>query len=141
MIIFDRPRTRPDASGHSSHMRSSLYGHLGSKELRACARRMRLDTREIRHPGDPVKEFYIIPASKIDAALKQGASQLADHEIENFLVAKHSVMLGNIAKNAILADRPAIPAMTPDVTIPHGQHKPRKPAFDRFRDRMCDEAA
>jgi hypothetical protein len=47
-----------------SIMMSDRYGSEGSAELRAMAKKLRLDRTAVRSEGHPVDEHYIVPASK-----------------------------------------------------------------------------
>lgn len=57
-------------------MISDIYGYEGSKELRAFAKKLRLDRDALRSEGHPTDEHYIVPASKHPGMESRGAQVL-----------------------------------------------------------------
>lgn len=58
-------------------MISDIYGGEGSNELRALAKKMRLDRDHLRQEGHPADEHYTVPASKHDGMAARGVKVLS----------------------------------------------------------------
>lgn len=61
--------------GKTAHLMSDLPGEEGTKELLQFGKQIGLHPQWIQHKGEP-KEHFDVWASKIDAALENGAKEV-----------------------------------------------------------------
>jgi hypothetical protein len=117
MILFSR---------ETGTMFSDVYGYEGSKELRAFAKKMRLDRSSLKDEGHPVDEHYLVPFAKHPGMQARGANIISLDEHRTRKNAKREQVQKAISTSSA---RPMTQAYVPDEAY-------HPPSFDnRRRDR------
>ncbi len=69
-------------------MISDIYGEEGSTELRALAKKMRLNRDHLRQEGHPAEEHYLVPVAKHATISERGVKVLFLEEFRTIQVQK-----------------------------------------------------
>lgn len=119
-------------------MISNIYGYDGSKELRAVAKKMRLDRDHLRAEGHPADEHYIVPAAKHATISARGVFVVSPDQFRTSQEAKRA-QVGTM-KPIVPTYRPyQSPTAPEDVISNYSSHARR--AQDRGKNRRRPVAA
>lgn len=121
---------------------STLYGDDGYRELHAFMKKLRLDRTALKSEGDPVREYLIVPVSKIEGGIVSSTARLCTRvEFSEAQATKMKMNLKAQAKPNAEAKALASPwritaGHEPEDTLTSRRDEARKPRGNRIEVRQ-----